>query len=86
MESMRRMNNSAEKIRLCLEPTTGIPDLRGAYTALKNCHCHTSVRVLNSSRADMGKVTGNSAALYRQEEPTPPGIMVPNHIKHFGIN
>ena len=37
-------------------------------------------------RSDMEKVTGDYAALYRQEDPTIPGRPVPIHIRPFRIN
>ena len=58
---------AVEYIGTCLETIQGIsPDLQGAYTILKWCYHHASLRQPNTSRADIYKVSGEYAALYQQ--------------------
>ena len=63
VESMCQTEKAAKEIEVCLEPATGSPELRGAYTVLKRWYRHTFARARNPSQADMVNVTRDYAAL-----------------------
>ena len=71
LDSRRQAEKATDYIGACLEPVTGNPDPIGTYAAPKRWYRHASMRALNPSRADMAKVTGDYAALYRREERPP---------------
>ena len=64
VDSRRRTEKAVEEIGVCMEPTTGIPDLRGGYSVLIIWYPHSSSRAINPSQADLAKVAGYYAALH----------------------
>ena len=87
MYSQRQMDLAAEDIITCQETTYGTPpDLQGAFIILKRWYRHASARQTNSSRADLEKVSGEHAALYRREYPFPLGRSVSSHVSPFQID
>ena len=86
VDSRRQEERSTEGIGAYLKPTSGNSDLWGPYTLIKQGYCHASVRAPNPLLSDMEKVTGDYAVLYRQEDPTTPGIPVPTHFTPFRFN
>ena len=86
MDSKRRAEGGLEDIIAYLEPTPGNPNLCGAYTVIKRCYWHESVRATNPSWADMEKVLGNYGALYSWEDLTLSGRPVPTQVTPFRFN
>ena len=83
------MERSTKYIVACLELVSGTPqDLKGAYTILKRCFLHTSVKAHNPPQLDMAKAMKYFAALYWWEDLTspPPDRPVTTHITAFSIN
>ena len=53
---------------------------------LKRWYRHASSRAPIPSRADMEKVMGDYATLYRREHLNPLGSLVKNHVTTFRLN
>ena len=66
-------------------PQNQPPNIKGEYAILKRWHLHSSVRHTNPSRADIEKVSGDYAALYRCKDSSPPGRPILIHIETFQI-
>ena len=87
MDYRRQAGVNAEEIGACLEMTQGnYPDLEGDYTILKRSYHHSSARQPNTSLKDLKKVSGDYAALYQREEPSPTRRPVPIHVVSFQID
>ena len=65
VDSRWQTDKSIEEIGVCLKPTMGNTDLRGAYGVLNRWYCHLSTREHNPLQTDMVKVVGEYASLYR---------------------
>ena len=86
VDSRRQTEKEVKEIGECLESMMGSTDLRRSCALLKSWYLHTSARAQKSLQADMYKVTGDYTEMYQREEPTPPGRVVPTHVKPFGVN
>ena len=74
VDSLCQAKVDDEEIGNCLETTQGtLPYLQGAYTVLKRWYLHTSAQQIHPSRADLENLSGNYAALYCRDNPSPLG-------------
>ena len=62
------------------------PFLQGDYTILKKWYQNPLSRQPNPLRADLEKVSGEYAALYQQEDRSPPGRLFLTHIYQLQID
>ena len=86
MDSRRQAKVDVEDIGACIDiPQETFLFFQGDYTILNRWYQHALARKPNPLWADIEKVYRDYAALYQQEEPSPPGRPVTIHIAPFQI-
>eukprot|EP00797_Seminavis_robusta_P003406 Sro1211_g252850.1 Reverse transcriptase (RNA-dependent DNA polymerase) (1066) ;mRNA; f:30706-34100 len=80
----RRTEEAGQRIQSHLEGPT--KNLQASYGELKRWYRHLGDRPPKPSRQDLQQIASDFTALYKAEEPTPPGEPIPIHVQPAAID